>query len=378
MRIEPLTAGIKEKWDDLVANSDDAWFFHLYDFIKYNELLGYESFSFNVSSEKGELLGIFPLFYKKVCLKSIPVRQLTSGLGSSGFALSAGLEKNKKHEILTKMFSHVDTIAKQRKADEFIIRLPAQAPAYLPGGEQKINPLLFIDSFSPFRYANILDYVPLFGRFIDLTESEEALWNGLTVSCDLAIKQAKKYDLNMVQAQDLDDLKEYHSMHVKNFSYSNATPQPFDQLLYLWEKFHNSGLIKIFFAEKDTKRIAAIFIICYKNVGFYWAGCSLQEYNSFRPNNFLQWNVMKLLKERSFDWYFIGPHYPYLRHKGKRYEKMYNIGRFKQAFGGEDTYIHEGVKIYSRKKMIILDLIDQLEMDLRCIFDKVRHFRRDN
>ena len=108
MKIILLEESLREVWDRFVQESDDAWFFHLYDWVKLTEeVWHYESLSFLVENDQGEILAICPLFLVKQRTSwFMPLRYLTTGFGSANPALKLGLGKEyQKKTIISRNIS---------------------------------------------------------------------------------------------------------------------------------------------------------------------------------------------------------------------------------------------------------------------------------
>jgi Uncharacterized protein involved in methicillin resistance len=64
--------------------------------------------------------------------------------------------------------------------------------------------------------------------------------------------------------------------------------------------------VEILFANHGDERVGAIFLINFKNVSFYLAGCSDKQYQALGVNHFLQWHAINMLKRKGFKWYLLG------------------------------------------------------------------------
>lgn len=53
----------------------------------------------------------------------------------------------------------------------------------------------------------------------------------------------------------------------------------------------------------DGKSIASVIILFYNKFAYYWGGASYKEYQKYRPNEALQWYIIKLLHKNFFENY---------------------------------------------------------------------------
>jgi hypothetical protein len=162
-------------WDAVVESSDEAWLFHLYDWRRVLKK-GWNFRSFYLLAEKdGQPVGILPLFLKKTLVFTF--------LDSAGMGYGGPAAVNSCHEkqnVWSALLEKADEIALEQKADWFKVALPPLARAYLPTSGQIINPLILRG------FADI----PSFGYMVDLTKSEETLWNNLGKKTRILIRKA--------------------------------------------------------------------------------------------------------------------------------------------------------------------------------------------
>ena len=351
MQIIPLTRNYKDAWDEIVYASDEAWMFHLYDYIVNVDLgvWGYKSLSFLIEDENRKIVGIFPMFLKEYKKKNFIKECLLSsnGWGIAGLALINELNNKRRIKIREFAYNYVNLLARDYNVDRLEIRLPPLAPAYLPPLNKKINPLIFSglkDNSTNTYIVNLSD------------KSKEQLWEGLKDGCQRAVKKALKNGVSVKQARGINDIKTYYMLHVDTYNRTGVKPHPFKY----FETIFNSKWANIFFAIYEKKIIAALNLAAFKTGVLYWTGASLTDYLDLRANNLLQWNGILWAKKQGYKWYDSGEAW-----LGTNDTKLKGLTRFKSSFGGELYPFYKGIKIYKPIKNKFFDLIKELRKGIK-------------
>lgn len=347
MQVIKLNSELRLEWDELAINSPDCWLFHLYDWIcLLEEVWGFKSLSFLIKSEQGETLGICPLFIEQGNKRSVfRSKVLLSGKGATGPAVANGIGEEERREILNEMFSYIDSLAGQIKADRLIIELSPCSPSYLAASKTGINPLL------PYRFRDISTAAYI----LDLRKSLDDLWLHSSYAFRKNVKKALSFDIKITQAERFSDIEQYYRLHLATYNRTGARPHPFEYFKLIWERFASKGMAKIFFAEYRGEKIAALNVAIFKNVVYYWTTCSNSDYWQLRPGNLISWEVTKWAKERGYFWINIGEVYP-----GSGNQKLLGIYRFKKSMGAELSIFYKGVKIYRPLRVRFYNLSHRL------------------
>lgn len=340
-----------QDWDNFVSISNDAWLFHMQDWVKIEEKEDCRNYSFAVQSKGKNLLAIFPLYlYKKRYIGGVlPEKIAYTGHGRSGPALSPNLEENEKKVVLDFAFSYVDEIAKDSKITELNVRLPSLAPSYSPSEKFITNPLV--------SYGLTDDVIV--EKVIDLSKTEDEIWNGMEARCRYDLRKHDKHDIMIRQAESLQEIKDYHKLHTETFKRTGAKIRPLRYFEDIWNAFHDKGYTTIFFAEKNNERIGSVIILSYKSCATYWAGVTKTRYRDLPVSTFLLWHAVRRAKEDGMRWFEVGPFFP----NHPKDSKMYKIGKFKEQFGGQTRRLQEGTKIYSKEKYYLIKLIESATAD---------------
>jgi len=82
--------------------------------------------------------------------------------------------------------------------------------------------------------------------------------------------------------------------------------------------------IKLFFAEKEEKKIAGVIMGYGKGESFQWYAVSFYQYENLRPTNFWEWEVIGGAYEKGYEIHNFGASVSLLC-----------VQRFKESFGAE-------------------------------------------
>jgi len=359
MLVLPLTESRAADWDAFVTASNDAWLFHLTDWIRVEEQND-RSVSFLVEADGG-IVGIFPLYLgRRKYAGVVPVNLLHTGRARSGPALAPGLGENQRRSVLQYMLQHADTIATEHRVSSLEIRLPSLAPSYLPPLRSHVSPLSYFGPFSPIKYGRELGRSMTLDRIVCLDAPSDTLWMELDDDCRKAIRKARKQGVVVTPAQSREDVADYHRIHVENYRHTGARVLPLAHFERLWDAFHQRGCLELLFAESAGQRVAGLLMLSFRDGATYWAGSSLVAFQHLRPNNLLMWEAMMSAKDRARRWFELGPTFPFASPESK----TRRIGRFKEQFGGEDLYLYEGVRSYWPVTIASLEILDAVAAGL--------------
>ena len=351
-------------WDDFVTASDDAWLFHLSDWMAIESERA-ESFAFSVQ-EGTRLIAVFPLYMSTRRYGGvIPSRVLHTGRGRAGPAFHPELEVSRRTAIGRDMFSHIDGVARRHGVDRVEVRLPTLAPNHLPPLRPNDDPLTRYFTPVQLKYGRQWTPATVVDKIVRLDRCEDDLFSDLDRDCRNAVRKAKKNGVAVVEATRREDMDEYHRLHIQTLGRSGGHGEPLSSFQTLWDRFGRSGRMAVLFAEEGGRRIGAIILLCFREAVTYWAGASDRSFQHLRPNNLLLWEALRWAKQRDFRWFEVGPVFPF----GEPAAKATAIGRFKDQFGGERFGLYEGAKNYRPLRVAALEMAD-------AAIDAARRFAR--
>lgn len=348
-----------DEWDMLVHDSPEGWLYQTSSWINHAVRLGARFVGFGMRSEKGELLGIFPLYRQDLNVRNVfSIRRLYTGL--SGPVLKPSLTEKARKKVWLDMFRNVDFIAQRDGIDLLQVKLTTMAPAYLPPLRPLINPLFLAGLTSPL-HVGLEESVQPLTRIIHLGKSEDQILAEMDGDCRAAVRQAERNMLVFKEGTNLSDVRAYSELHSASWTRTGLSPHPSSYFDDMWNTLSPINAVKFFFVEKDGERIAAIILHLYKKSVFYWGGCSKEGTLSWRPNNFILWQAIRWAKTNGYEYFEIGQFYP----APFGNEKEYNVGKFKVQFGKDEFVPYEGQKIYRTNRILLLELLRVLQSTIK-------------
>ena len=164
---------------------------------------------------------------------------------------------------------------------------------------------------------------------VDLTETEETIFNRFSEAKRRAVRRAQKAGVSVTQSSDINAL-----LQIKNKSagfLGFITTYGTDKLWPLFAPDHTAILL-----AKNTHDIGGILLLFYDSVAYYWiAGATREGKKLFAPT-LLVWEALKLSKKRglkTFD--FIGVWDERIPKENLSWK---GFTKFKEGFGGQTLY----------------------------------------
>jgi dTDP-4-amino-4,6-dideoxygalactose transaminase len=315
MKFIELTAAYQKEWNHIATHSNDAWLFHLYEWLPFTESVwGFESKSFLLEHE-GKLIGIFPLQMKKSSkgLKSI-------GMGTGGGALLKGLSEGVRKKALKAMYEHVQTIAIEHQSPTIEVFLSPLSVSSLTN-TRSINPLLH------YFYEDTSSHTWI----VDLTQSEEEIWNNYSDDARRSIKKAKDKGYTITPITQEQGMEKYYEVHCQTAQRTGIDPHPKEYFLGAYKHFCTSGHAIVWEAKDSHGESVAFEITALFNKGaLYWMGCCQSAHLDHGINYLLQHHSMLWAKGQGALWFENGEAFPNVQQG-----KLRGLTLFKGKFGGD-------------------------------------------
>lgn len=162
---------------------------------------------------------------------------------------------------------------------------------------------------------------PIGTFIIDLKQDMESIWKSFKQQNRTQIRFAQKNGVSVRQA-NMDDLKEWWGIYLETANRGKFVRQRYEMVE---ELFKNTDISRLFVAAIDDRIAAGIFILIH-HTPLYWIGGSLPEYWNLRPNNLIQWEIIKWAHSRGYAFYDMG---------GAVVNEEHGPTRFKQQFAGK-------------------------------------------
>lgn len=162
-------------------------------------------------------------------------------------------------------------------------------------------------------------------HILDITKSEDDLWNNLEGRCRTAIRKALKSSLIVSIATHNSFIKEYYSI-IEEVYHTQNKPCPNKIKFYyeMWDSFVPNNALFLY-AQRHNEIIAGIIIILDAKRAYYLNGASRYAFRSLYASNLLLWEGINIAKARGVDQFdFVG-------------SDIERLARFKKSFGGKVT-----------------------------------------
>jgi hypothetical protein len=141
----------------------------------------------------------------------------------------------------------------------------------------------------------------------DLTKSEEELFNGMESACRRCVRKAEKSGVTIEEAHDLAFADEYYEQLKDVFAKQGLVPTyDLERVRALVKHMEPTGNVLLLRArDPEGKCIATGIFPGFNKIVEFWGNASFRSSQGFRPNEFIQWYVMRYWKKRGaqiYDW----------------------------------------------------------------------------
>jgi hypothetical protein len=341
MEITFYSETIAKNWDDFVMRNDDAWFWHTTDWMLYclNSQFGVTTVnkSFCLRENK-KIVAIVPLVVEnKVVDGKEMVEMFYGGWPTPVPVIEISKNQNKKDRIYKYVFDRIDNIANENNAQRSVFRIYDAYSSYKKGN--------IVYNFT-MRHGFI--DVSLNTQVIDISLKKENLLQSFSESSIRNINKAE--DLLAVEFYDSENISrgKYDMFKTFYFRIAGKITRPNECLEVLY-RLILKGVVFLAFALYNNSLVGVQMVIHYKSGAYYLLSAVEKEFNYCSIGHFMQWNVMKYLRDKDIDYYEIG-----IQQYGNTLydfpdEKDIGISEFKRRFGGVTVPLFTGEKYYVKK-----------------------------
>lgn len=345
MEIISLTPDRYPQWDKFCLDSDDAWFWHTTDWLEYSlnykPSLRSESRSFMVCQDN-DILAVCPIILEWITDGGNKIPELSmGGLPCSVPAIANDISKSHQKKVLKQVFKEIDRIAGEGSVQRVSFRFSPLAPSFF---ERIVKEGNFLTLYG------CID-ISLSTQVIDLNKTIEELWTDLRHGHRYDISRGKKVlEVDMFDSKNIEKgvFDTYIELHHKAAGRITRPRETFE-MMFEWIKSGNGALAGVRMGEKY---VGFALLTLYKSRAYYGSGCMDSESPEIPIGHFMQWCVIKWLKEQGYDLYEIGfQYYAGYMHSSPSDKEM-NISKFKRGFGGFTTPLFIGEKFYSKEYFV--------------------------
>lgn len=141
----------------------------------------------------------------------------------------------------------------------------------------------------------------------DLTKSEDELFNGMDSACRRCVRKAEKSGVVIEEAHDLAFADEYYEQLKDVFAKQGLVPTyDVERVRSLVRNLEPSGNVLLLRArDPEGKCIASGIFPGFNKIVEFWGNASFRAHQGLRPNEYIQWYVMRYWKNRGaqiYDW----------------------------------------------------------------------------
>lgn len=289
-------------WDSFIAGSSHPSVFQTSVWGEVVKTLAQEPYQVSVRDENGKLAAAALLIRRRT-------NAILTGLGLNRALISWGPVATGESSLRS-ILSAVREEARKRDLSEVQLTNDVfGAPAFLDSG------------FSPIETS--LDHEIV----VDLGRSKEDLWNGLDKDCRSAVRKAERDGVEVFEG-GCDD---FYNLYLQTRERLNVrvTPKPFFKAIE--ELMVRSGMAAFLVARIGGQNIAAIILLQFGGVAWYYEGSSDEKFWIHRANNLLQWRAIELAVQRKLRIYNMTQ----ATAPENKSDPAYGVYLFKSQFGGD-------------------------------------------
>jgi hypothetical protein len=203
----------------------------------------------------------------------------------------------------------------------------------------------FMQRENQFVREGFLD-TSLYTNILCLKAEDKEILSGMTKGHSYAVKKSlnclecKISDAGSINKEDILKFRDDY------YRIAGKVTRPSETFDNLYEFIKNDmGILLEAIYKENT--IGYIYIVFYKKYAYYLMSCTDDNYKELNVSHFLQWNVIRFLKNRGIEYYELGEQYfaPNLIYQVT--DKLRNISLFKRGFGGNMFFQYSGEYFFS-------------------------------
>lgn len=170
-------------------------------------------------------------------------------------------------------------------------------------------------------------FEPHLNYLIDLTQSEQALWQNVRSNARRNIQKARKSGVVIEELTEPARLPEAYAV-LKAVYRRLQVPLPAPQFFEAaYEILAPRRMLRIWAARLGEKTIGVLTLLLHNGVMLYWYTGTLREYSAYRANDLLVWQALEWGHREGYRLFDFGG--------AGRPDEPYGVRDFKAKFGGE-------------------------------------------
>jgi hypothetical protein len=312
----PVDPHADTNWDAFVRSSPDGWVWGLAGWQRLIERIpewNLRPLSFEIR-ENGRRVAIMPLHLNLAGVAA------SGGWGLIGPILAPELTGARLRSVRKATVGHATIMSRNVGAGTLSVGSPALTGTSLTN-KRGVNPFFEIGFDDRSTYTVVLD----------LTQTEDELWAGLSANARQEIRKALNQGWRVEEVDWKRNLRSYYEVHAENYHRTGVQPHPFAYFEGIAEEMAPSGHSRLWAGYPRRGKVAAYHNnATYGYTCLYHTGCSTGAALGSGINYLLMWNAIKGAKARAETLFEVGEVFPNIPTG-----KQAGLTIFKSKFGGE-------------------------------------------
>ena len=174
--------------------------------------------------------------------------------------------------------------------------------------------------------------------FLDLRPNEDDLLMGQKGKCRNAVRYAQRQGVTARITNDINYFEPFYECYKAVRKKKNTQYISYEELRTKFESFTQQGLADLWVAFREGQPLAYAFIWKYKRVINFVYGSSHEEGWPYKPNNLIQWELIRHYKQQGYTLYNMwGIRNMNLSENNDpaSQQEIEGYGKFKLSFGAE-------------------------------------------
>ncbi len=173
--------------------------------------------------------------------------------------------------------------------------------------------------------------------FLDLTPDEDALLMGMKGKCRNAVRYAQRQGVTARIANEAHYFDRFYHFYKAIRVKKQTKYIGYDELRAKFDAFTRNNLADLWVAFLDDNPLAYVFIWKYKQIINFVYGSSDDEGWSYKPNNLIQWEIIRHYKQQGYTLYNMWGvrNMNFSEDTPLSNRTIEGYGRFKLSFGAE-------------------------------------------
>lgn len=313
----------KKEWNQIVRSFPETQLLQLWEWGEVKEKYGWKSSQYEWENN-GEVIGAAQVLERVV---SIPVFGSMKMLYVPKGPLMVDWSDENSRKIV---FDGLRAVANERNA--FLLKIEPEVIVGFGEGSEKSKTsydVMIELKNDGWRYSN--EQIQFKNSvLIDLSKSEEELLAGMKQKTRYNVRLATKKGV-IVRVGKANDFESIFKIYAETAIRDGFAIREKDYYLTVWEKFYKSGNLSPLIAEVEGEMVSALMLFHSGEKSWYVYGMSSAQHRNKMPTYLLQWEAIKLSKQKGCRVYDMWGAPVDFSEK----DPLWGVYRVKKGFGGQ-------------------------------------------